>query len=375
MFSLLDAYTKMIDNNGYEQDARQLALINILEKYRIILKSKRQRIARALKINILGAHGLYIWGGVGRGKSFIVDLFYKSVKSKHKKQFHFHIFMLSFHNTSQLVREQNASLSSEEIIKETVREILPECSLLYLDELQVNNIADAMIMKRLFRVMHMCGIFIIITSNRKPEDLFLDGLNREQFLLFINNLQENFDIFNLDGPLDYRYEKTISLKKTYFHPLNKKSIKEMDEAIRHLFEVDKMHEEVIPVDDERNIKVLRCCGHTAFFLFAELCDMPLWAADYNAICHHFKNLVITGIPKLRSEDHNQALRFITLIDCLYANKTRLICSAEVAIDNLYSGYKNKFEFDRTISRLHEMQSKSYLTYESDGKIHIDQTVA
>ena len=368
MTSLRDSYNNLV-TKGHQFDPHQFELVCLLDEHRKKIISKNY-IAKLLKKKT-NPKGFYIWGGVGRGKSLIADLFYQSIETPYKQKLHFHSFMLSFHKAFKAIGEQHNLLSSAALIKKAVNLILPKCKLLFLDELQINNIADAMIMERLFKVISRNDIFTVITSNRPAGDLFLDGLNRERFLPFITMITNEFINYNLNGPTDYRYEQTISMEKMYFHPINDFTIAEMNNSIKHLFEFEKIHEQTLQVYKERSIKIERCCNSTAFFSFAELCDAPLGAADYNAICHHFKNIVITSIPQLVGDDHNQALRFITLVDCLYDNKTRLICSAAVSIDELYSGSKNRFEFARTISRLHEMQSKAYLSSQYHDKMDID----
>jgi len=345
------------------EDLYQLALVETLEHHAEELRRRctiSGTVKSMFKSKYIKRDGIYIWGGVGRGKSFISAMFYKTIKIPHKQHFHFHSFMLEIHRTMQYIRDNNPSAPANHLMKLVVRKMLPHCKLLYLDELQINNIADAMIMERLFLALKYFNIFTIVTSNRKPSDLFLDGLNRDRFLPFIDNIQRRFEVFNLDGNLDYRSEKASHLTQIYFHPLNDATNKDLAAAIAQITDPAKLEELTIHTDDGRALRIMSCYGATAVFNFSELCDMPMGAADYMAICHHFKNIIIRNIPELVESDHNQALRFITLIDCLYESKTRLICSAATPMDEIYSGNRNHFEFARTISRLKEMQKPEYL---------------
>jgi cell division protein ZapE len=307
--------------------------------------------------------GLYIWGGVGRGKSIIASIFFETVQVKNKQRFHFHQFMILIHKALQNLRDTEPDLPGKKLMRRVIASMLPQCDLIFLDELQINNIADAMIVERLFKALARCGIFTVITSNRKPEELYQDGLNRERFIPFINRIINNFMVYHLDGNHDYRGDNASKLSETYFHPINSHSNNQLNKALSSITDPNKLSERHIFIDGKRELRVLACYGSTAAFNFSELCDMPLWAADYMAICQNFRNIIIKGIPKLSSVDHNQALRFITLIDCMYECKTRLICTAETSPEKIYSGKQHRFEFDRTISRLKEMHQTDYISYE------------
>lgn len=361
---LQELYAQFIQTNHLKIDRHQLTLIDKLQSY-INFLPRRFTMSGAL-VSLLKRYpklpdGIYIYGGVGRGKSMVSNLFYRYVDIPYKKRFHFHKFMLEVHQTLQHIMDKKPDLSSRLLMQEVVRTVLSHCTLLYLDELQINNIADAMLIERLFKAFKHFNIFVLVTSNRQPNDLFSDDINRDRLIPFIKNIESHFDVFSLDGNLDYRSEKASHLSQTYFYPLNEGTNENMMHEVGQITHLNKLHEMTIKVEDGRTLKVMSAYGNTVVFNFSELCDIPLGAADYMAICHHFKNIVIKNIPQLFADDHNQALRFITLIDCIYESKARLICSAATEVDMIYNGTKNKFEFARTISRLKEMQKTEYLS--------------
>jgi cell division protein ZapE len=223
----------------------------------------------------------------------------------------------------------------------------------------VNNIVDAMIVGRLFKVLVEKGVFLVFTSNRAPQELFKDGLQRERFLPFIELIETRLFIYHLNSFQDYRLSKVPSLDKFYFHPLNEEAKLGLKQVIEMITGGKNLRAKNIFINKDRSLRVDRSYGRVAIFTFNELCQQPLGAMDYIAIAKNFDTLVIENVPKLNADNHNEALRFITLIDCLYEHSTRLILSAEVEVEKLYEGARNRFEFDRTISRLKEMQSIEY----------------
>lgn len=364
---------KTIQKLRIDPDKYQTDLLNELELHRKNLENSRRMsviIASTFKLFNRKKTGIYIWGGVGRGKSIIANTFYKNTSVASKRHFHFHQFMIDVHKTMWNIRERNKNLQSRRLMRHTVKTLLPHCNLLFLDELQINNIADLSILSSLFTTLKNFNIFTIITSNRKPSDLFLDSFNREMRSSLIKNIETNFQIFHLDGHLDYRSIKGAGLEKTFFHPLDIDTDKAIDSILNEITDPLKLSEKYISTED-RKVKIAQCCGNTAVFTFKELCDANLSASDYIAIAHEFKNIIIKNIPKMLNEDHNQALRFITLIDCLYENKSRLICSAETEIENLYNGKQHKFEFARTVSRLKEMSQEDYLFQKPEHILGLD----
>ena len=348
-------------------DQLQLDLVELLQNYSSIISLSRQdsiffkvkkffKPAKSCDIRKMGA---YIWGDVGRGKSMIIDLFFNHLHQIPKKRAHFHQFMSDFHKSLIKWHARN-NTSQNGAILQVVNELARNAKIVCLDELQVNNIADAMILQRLFENLFKKGIFLFITSNFRPEDLFKDGLQREVFLKCIRLINSRLDVFHLNNYTDYRLEKIINIKRLYYWPLNEEAQYYIQLVLSTLLGEHGFVSRVIKVDDNRTLHVLKSYGKIAMFSFIELCRIPLGILDYLAICKHFNTIIITGIPQMKTEDHNEALRFITLVDCMYENKNKLICTAEVAIDKLYVGQKHSIEFKRVISRLYEMQSAQYL---------------
>jgi cell division protein ZapE len=263
------------------------------------------------------------------------------------------------HRIHELREEYKKSKKEADFLPRVAEAIAKEARLLCFDEFQVKDIADAMILSRFFELLFAEGVTVVATSNRPPEDLYKDGLKRENFLPFIDLLKSKLDILFLDGLQDYRRKKLSSLNTTYFTPLGKAA----DSFIKNLFTELANHHKPEPHTLDVNGRALtlsRTYAHVAWCSFAELCAKPLAAGDYLAIAEEFDTLLLENIPTLSAAKRNEATRFITLIDVLYELKTHLICTAEAAPQDLYKKGDNRFEFERTISRLIEMQSNDYL---------------
>lgn len=307
--------------------------------------------------------GLYIFGAVGRGKSMLMDLFFDSapVPAEHKRRVHFHAFMIEVHQRLHAWRQRTKGAESDPIPK-LAEEIAAETWLLCFDEFQVSNIADAAILGRLFAALFDDGVVVVATSNRAPDDLYLGGLQRELFLPFIALMKEKLDIIELDGGVDYRLLR-LRGRPVYHQPLTSEAEAALDEAFATLTENGEDHpaEPCTLTVQGRKLQVPLAAKGVARFTFSELCARPLGAADYLALATHFHTLIISGIPKLGRDRHNEAVRFMTLIDELYEHKVNLICSAAVPPTELYTEGDFSFEFQRTVSRLLEMQSDDYLT--------------
>jgi cell division protein ZapE len=304
--------------------------------------------------------GLYLWGGVGRGKSMLMDLFFEAVQIKRKRRAHFHEFMLDIHARLKIERDKEKG----DPIPPVVAALADEARLLCFDEMVVNNMADAAIMSRLFAGLFDAGVTVITTSNRHPDDLYKDGLNRQLFLPFIGLVKQRLDVMALDGPTDYRRDR-LGNAKTWLTPNGTQATKEISETFFRLTDYppeDRAHVPSMELDvgGGRTLHVPKALKGVAVFSFKRLCAEARGAADYLAIARRFHSVIIVGIPVLGPQNRNEAARFVTLIDALYEYRVKLLASADAAPDALYPVGDGRFEFDRTVSRLLEMQSEDYL---------------
>lgn len=364
----LETLLKALRDAGYSPDQSQKELLYKLVPYLDAVNAGRRNKHMlswlGFKKRALSKHiksGVYIWGDVGRGKSMILDIFHSCLGTTQKKRAHFHEFMLDVHSSLEALRKDP---SVKDQILKLAADLAEKYHVIILDELQVNNIADAMIVGRLFDALIKDGVLVFFSSNRIPDDLFKDGLQRELFLPFIKLVKEKLEVQNLDNAVDYRMEK-LDVKSTYFYPINKKTENSINSIISKMIGEHELAPMDIEINQNRYFHAFKAYGKVAVFTFRELCETELSALDYIAICKVFKVVVIRNIPKLSYENHNELLRFITLIDCMYENKTKLICSAEVDVDELYNTGKHAFEFHRTVSRLIEMRSNKY--FEDSGE--------
>lgn len=310
--------------------------------------------------------GLYIWGGVGRGKSMLMDLFFATSAATPKRRAHFHEYMADVHGRIHAAREAG----HPDPLISVATAIASEARLLCFDEMQVKDIADAAILSRLFTALMAMGTTIVTTSNRPPADLYKDGLNRHLFLPFITLIGQRLDVVTLDGPTDYRLQR-LGGAPTWHVPNGPDATAAVAAAFFRLTDYppeDRAHvpSAELALPGGRSLFVPKSLKGVAVFSFARLCRQPLGAADYLAIARHYHTLIIVGIPRLGPENRNEAIRFIHLIDALYEQKVKLIASADAEPHALYPSGDSSFEFERTASRLMEMQSADYLALGHGG---------
>ncbi len=336
-------------------------LLDTLGAKRLARKSSSLGWLFAKKPEAAAVKGLYIHGGVGRGKTMLMDLFFGLVPMRRKRRVHFNDFMAEVHDRIQkhrLARKEGRN-REDDPIPPVARAIAEETQLLCFDEFTVTDIADAMILSRLFSALFANGVVLVATSNVAPDDLYRDGLNRALFLPFIAILKRHADVIGLDSDTDYRMEK-LSRMPVYITPLGAEAERLMNEAWEAMTHGHRAAPEVIALKG-REIVVPSASGQAARFPFADLCEKPLGARDYLAIASRYTTLFVDNVPVLADGRRNEAKRLILLIDTLYDRHVRLVVSAAAPPAELYAGRRGVevFEFDRTVSRLVEMQSRDW----------------
>lgn len=363
MTSILNHYHRLVAAGELREDADQAAAAARLSTLQDELEAVPAR--GSLLWKVLGKapatpRGLYLWGGVGRGKSMLMDLFFDTVQVHRKRRVHFHEFMLDVHARLRDARQSE----NGDPIAPVVAALAEEARLLCFDEMVVNNMADAAIMSRLFTGLLEKRVTIVTTSNRVPDDLYKDGLNRQLFLPFIDLIKQKLDVMSLNGPVDYRRDR-LGNAKLWHVPNGPEATAALSAAFFRLTDYSvedraKVPAEEIQVLGGRTLHVPKSLKGVAVFSFKRLCVEPRGASDYLAIARHFHTVIIVGIPVLGPEKRNEAARFVTLIDALYEYKVKLLASADAEPMALYPKGDGAFEFERTVSRLMEMQSDDYL---------------
>ena len=368
--SVTAQYAAGVTAGRVESDDAQLAVLETMAQLEARLA--QSRLAR--KSSSLGwlfanreramppIKGLYIYGEVGRGKTMLMDLFYEASPVTRKRRVHFHEFMLDVHERVYAVRQQMklGAHADEDPIRLVADELAEQAWLLCFDEFHVTDIADAMILGRLFTQLFAHGIVLVATSNVAPEDLYKDGLNRSLFVPFIHMLETHMDIVRLDARTDFRLEKLAGLPVWYV-PADAAADAALDDTWRRLTGGHEGAAQDLPLKG-RSVHVPRAFMGVARFTFHDLCEAPLAAADYLRLAHEYHTIILDHVPVMTYDTRNAAKRFIILIDTLYDMNVKLIASAAAESDALYQadeGFEAQ-EFKRTASRLIEMRSQAYL---------------
>jgi len=354
---LREAYAESLHREGHVEDPAQVELIAHLEDLQQRLAAQRPRKGGLRTMFFRSepresVRGLYIWGGVGRGKTFLMDLFFESLAIKEKKRIHFHRMMHDVH-------ERMKTLSFvEDPLDKVAASIAQETRVLCFDEFFVSDIGDAMILGRLLDGLFRRGVTLVTTSNSRPDELYKEGLQRQRFLPAIKLLNEYTDVVEMDSGTDYRL-RILQKAGTYLSPNDEAAADRLnyffDESASLQIEADR------DLDiNGRAIRARRCAKGVAWFRFEDICDGPRSQADYIEIARWYPSVIISGVPRFDAIRDDQARRFISLVDEFYDRRVKLILSAAVKVSDLYAGTRLSFEFDRTASRLIEMQSTEYL---------------
>lgn len=356
--TIREAYEESLHREGHNRDPAQEKIVGLLDDLQLRLRTQQpQRGLRRFfdrgDPDRPGGHaGLYIWGGVGRGKTFLMDLFFEALELKQKRRIHFHRMMREVHQRMKLFGDVEDPL--DKVAEEMARDTYVLC----FDEFFVSDIADAMILDRLLGGLFRRDVTLVTTSNAEPDDLYKDGLQRQRFLAAIEMLKTHMQVVHMDGDVDYRL-RLLQQAGTYISP---------DDAaahvkLQHFFDESASSQisanRTLDVNG-REICTLQCAKGIAWFDFEDICDGPRSQNDYIEIARWYPTVIVSGVPLLDKSLENQARRFIALVDEFYDRRVKLVVAATAAIDSLYTGERLRFEFDRTVSRLIEMQSTNYL---------------
>ncbi len=350
--SLTEDFRAAVAGGELKPDPAQEKTVNRLQKLSDQLGEKRGfSLFRKAQV----PRGLYIWGDVGRGKTLLMNLFFEAAPVAKKRRAHFNSFMVDVHAR---IHAQRQKAGSDDPIPPVARALAQEARLLCFDEFQVTDVADALILGRLFDRLFLEGVTIVATSNTPPGRLYEGGLNRQLFLPFIEEIKQRLEVLELNGPTDYRLQR-ISGINVYLTPLSPAADAAMDAAWQRLTDSRTGKPPSLTVLG-RTLVVPQAARGVARFEFGELCDRPLAAADYLALAQEFHTVLIDHIPVMTDNMHNVARRFTLLIDTLYDEGVKLICSADAVPIDLYPSGIASEAFRRTASRLAEMQSEDYL---------------
>ena len=353
-----DIYEDSLSREGHVRDPAQVKVIARLEELQTSIYAAKTRKRSLLDLITrkpaiaAGVKGLYLWGGVGRGKTFLMDLFFESLEIEQKRRIHFHRMMRDVHARLQALGDVEDPLDC------VAAQIAGEARVLCFDEFFVSDIGDAMILGRLLDGLFRRGVTLITTSNASPDELYKDGLQRQQFLPAIDQIKQHTDVIHMDGDLDYRL-RLLQKAGTYLTPNDDRARKSLEYFFAESA-TSEVRENVEIEINGRPITAYKCGKGVAWFEFDALCDGPRSQSDYIEIARWYPSVIVSAVPALDRKKEDQARRFVALVDEFYDRRVKMIVSADRDVDALYTGKRLAFEFDRTVSRLVEMQSTEYL---------------
>lgn len=359
---VLFAYRASLVSGELRHDERQLLAVEKLQSLHNALSGYQRQSAQqgwsarfgfGSRRKVAVPMGLYLYGGAGRGKSLLMDMFFASAPIELKRRVHFHEFMLEVHALCKRLRQDG----SDNVLEDAARVLAEAAVLLCFDEFHISNIGDAMILARLFEYLLAEGVVVVATSNSAPNELYKDGLQRQSFLPFIALVKERFDILHLDGPHDYRLRNLRSLP-LFFDAGSADGRLEFSRAFTLLSGRDKGESCILSVGG-REFCVPDYVGEICRFDFVDLCGVPLAAQDYLALAERFRVIFVGGVPIFTNELRNEMKRFILLVDVLYEKRAMLCMSSYGSVADLGQGHDHAFEYQRTYSRLQEMRLAEY----------------
>ncbi|PCI73040.1 MAG: cell division protein ZapE [Gammaproteobacteria bacterium] len=354
-------YFSDINSRLIQEDPFQLSAVEMLEDLyqRLIERNKPLNFFQKLKSSISGNNpplkGLYFWGGVGRGKTYLMDMFFDSLPIKNKMRLHFHRFM---HQTHEQLQSHKGKQDPLLLIAD---EIAEQTCIICFDEFFVSDITDAMILGGLFEALFKRGVSLVATSNIPPENLYRNGLQRERFLPAIEAIKQHCEIINLDNGIDYRL-RTLEQADIFHTPHDQEAIANLNNSFNQLA-TEIMSDGTTIEIEHRAVKTIRCAEGIVWFSFKEICETARSQTDYIEISRCYQTVIVSEIPQLETKDASATRRFISLVDEFYERHVNLMITAEVELEDLYTGTQLSFEFKRTLSRLQEMQSHDYLALE------------
>ncbi len=359
--SPVERYQELLAESGFTEEPGQKRVVDLLEALFQLLRARKRHtslLSRWLgRDSAAPVKGLYLWGGVGRGKTMLMDLFYECLPEGDRKRIHFHRFMQRVHH------ELTELSGTADPLKTVAQRLAAESSVLCFDEFFVSDIGDAMILSELLDGLFAEGVTLVATSNVEPEALYENGLQRRRFLPAIALLSEHTRVHEIESDVDYRL-RVLEQAEIYHSPLDAGAERSLAKSFAALAPDKPEHNVVLEIEN-RPIRARQVAEDVAWFEFSELCEGPRSQNDYIELARIFHAVLISNVPRFTPRDENAARRFISLVDEFYDHNVKLILSAEAPITGLYGGERLRFEFERTQSRLLEMQSHEYL-----GRIHL-----